>query len=92
MKVTAAPRLVKSQNETGCPARFAIPTATMLALAPTGVVTVRGETWSAESLSGPLGPGLPVHVVGVEGVRLKVWSVHGVVPGAEILDSKEEEQ
>src|SRR5689334_5040051 len=35
--VTAAPRLVKSQKDTGWPERSAIPTATMFALAPTGV-------------------------------------------------------
>src|ERR1700744_2244280 len=35
--VTTAPLLVKSQKETGWPARCAIPTATIFALAPTAV-------------------------------------------------------
>ena len=54
-------------------------------LAPLGIVRVQGETWTAESISGPLPAGAPVHVVRVDGLRLLVWSEHGAVPGAEGL-------
>jgi membrane-bound ClpP family serine protease len=62
------------------------------ALSPTGVVRVGGETWSAESLSGPLPAGAPVHVVRVRGIRLLVWSEMGTVPGADALESQEGRQ
>lgn len=58
-------------------------------LAPRGVIKVAGETWSAESLSGRVPAGAPVHVVGLEGLRLKVWSEAGTVPGPEVLESVE---
>ncbi len=41
-------------------------------LAPVGTVRVRGETWSAESLGGTLPAGARVHVMEVEGLRLRV--------------------
>jgi membrane-bound serine protease (ClpP class) len=43
-------------------------------LAPSGVVSVRGETWTAEGLHGPIHAGAPVRVASVDGVRLRVWS------------------
>ncbi|HET9731273.1 MAG TPA: NfeD family protein [Acidimicrobiales bacterium] len=46
-------------------------------LAPHGVVQVRGERWSAESLSGVLPEGTVVRVVSRDGVRLRVWSEEG---------------
>jgi membrane-bound ClpP family serine protease len=49
-------------------------------LSPRGVVRVGGENWSAESVSGRLPLGAPVHVLGVRGVRLDVWSEVGTVP------------
>jgi membrane-bound ClpP family serine protease len=58
-------------------------------LSPTGMVRVAGETWSAESVSGPLPAGAPVHVVRVRGLCLLVWSELGTVPGADALESKE---
>jgi membrane-bound ClpP family serine protease len=61
----------------------------LTALSPTGVVRVAGETWTAESVSGPLPVGAPVHVVSVRGLRLLVWSEAGSVPGAEALESQE---
>jgi membrane-bound ClpP family serine protease len=64
----------------------------LTALSPTGVVRVAGETWTAESLSGPLPAGAPVHVVKVRGLRLMVWSEVGTVPTAESLHSQEESQ
>ncbi len=60
------------------------------ALAPTGVVRVAGETWTARSLSGPLPSGAPVHVVRVEGVRLDVWSEAGAVPDRLTLEGVNE--
>jgi membrane-bound ClpP family serine protease len=58
-------------------------------LNPVGVVQVAGETWSAESVSGPLPVGAPVHAVKSRGVRLQVWSEAGAVPDANVLDIKE---
>lgn len=55
-------------------------------LAPDGIVQIAGESWTARSLSGPLGAGAPVHVVRLEGVRLAVWSEAGAVPDAAELD------
>ncbi len=42
-------------------------------LAPDGVVQVRGEHWSATSVSGPIKAGTKVHVAHMAGVRLEVW-------------------
>jgi membrane-bound ClpP family serine protease len=56
-------------------------------LAPTGIARVNNETWTAESLSGELPAGAPVHVAKVEGLRLLVWSEAGNVPGPEALGS-----
>jgi membrane-bound ClpP family serine protease len=56
------------------------------ALSPGGIVKVNNETWTAESLSGPLPAGAPVHVARVEGLRLLVWSETGTVLGPEDLD------
>jgi membrane protein implicated in regulation of membrane protease activity len=55
------------------------------ALTPFGVVKVGGETWTAESLSGPLDAGTVVHVVRARGVRLEVWSEAGTVPDRPIM-------
>jgi membrane-bound ClpP family serine protease len=60
-------------------------------LTPVGVVQVGGETWSAESVSGPLPAGAPVHAVNARGVRLEVWSEAGRVADADVLDTKEEQ-
>jgi len=61
-------------------------------LAPAGVVRVMNETWTAQSLSGPLPPGAAVHVVKVEGLRLLVWSEAGTVPGTDALGQTEQEK
>jgi membrane-bound ClpP family serine protease len=42
-------------------------------LAPSGIVRVRGESWSATSLNGPIHDGDTVQVVSIDGVRLSVW-------------------
>ena len=55
------------------------------AMAPTGIARVNNETWTAESISGPLPAGAPVHVARVSGLRLMVWSEAGTVPAAESL-------
>jgi membrane-bound ClpP family serine protease len=60
------------------------------ALSPTGVVRVAGERWTAESVSGSLPAGAPVHVVSIRGLRLLVWSEVGTVPGADALESRED--
>lgn len=76
-------------------ARFAspsMPVATLVgaegtvtrALAPMGIVRVQGESWTAESMSGPLPVGVTVHVVRVEGLRLVVWSEQGRVLGLDL--------
>jgi membrane-bound ClpP family serine protease len=58
----------------------------LTALNPGGVVRVDGETWSADSLSGPLPTGSTVHVSSIRGLRLQVWSETGTVPGAAALE------
>jgi membrane-bound ClpP family serine protease len=65
---------------------------TLSPLAPTGIVRVNKETWTAESLSGPLPAGAPIHVVRVEGVRLLVWSEAGSVPGQDALGFTNQEK
>ena len=61
-------------------------------LEPTGVVNVKNETWTAESLSGPLPAGATVHVVKVEGLRLLVWSEAGTIPGPDVLGQTTQER
>jgi membrane-bound serine protease (ClpP class) len=60
-------------------------------LTPVGVVQVAGETWSAESVSGRLPAGAPVHVLRIRGVRVEVWSEEGVVPDGSTFDTEEEQ-
>lgn len=61
-------------------------------LAPTGIARVNNETWTAQSVSGPLPAGAPVHVVKVEGVRLLVWSEAGNIPGPDTLGLTNQEK
>lgn len=42
-------------------------------LSPEGIVRVRGEQWSAESMNGSVPAGSRVQVLGTKGVRLEVW-------------------
>ena len=63
----------------------------MTPLTPKGVVQVAGEKWTAESVSGPLPAGATVHVLGVRGVRLEVWSEMGAVPDGRMLGSEEDQ-
>jgi len=63
---------------------------TVSPLSPSGIARVNNETWTAESLSGPLPAGAPVHVARVEGLRLIVWSEAGKVLGPEALGSTQQ--
>lgn len=49
-------------------------------LTPEGIVRVRGEQWSAESVNGTFPAGSRVQVLRAKGVRLEVW---GEPPGAD---------
>ncbi|MGH9028402.1 MAG: NfeD family protein [Acidimicrobiales bacterium] len=51
-------------------------------LDPAGVVRVKGETWSAESVNGKVPSGTRVQVIRAEGVRLSVWGEQDAVSGA----------
>ena len=65
---------------------------TLSPLTPRGIARVNNETWTAQSLSGPLPSGAPVHVVKVDGVRLLVWSEAGTVPGHKALGLTKQEK
>ncbi len=65
---------------------------TLSPLNPTGRARVNNETWTAESLSGPLPAGVPIHVVRVKGLRLLVWSEAGAVLGADALGLTNQEK
>ena len=60
-------------------------------LTPGGVVQVGGETWSAQSVSGTLPAGAPIHALQVRGVHLEVWSEVGIVPDGKALDIQEDQ-
>ncbi len=59
-------------------------------LTPMGTVRVRGETWTAESVSGQLPAGAGIHVMEVEGLRLRVWSDAAIVVGFQGTPEDEE--
>jgi membrane-bound ClpP family serine protease len=61
-------------------------------LNPVGLAKVNNETWTAESVSGPLPAGAPIHVVKVEGLRLLVWSETGNVLGPDALGLANQEK
>jgi len=61
-------------------------------LSPVGLAKVNNETWTAESVSGPLPAGVPIHVVKVEGLRLLVWSEAGNVLGPDALGLANQEK
>jgi hypothetical protein len=50
-----------------------------------------GGTWTAESISGRLPTGNPVHVLTARGVRLEVWPEVGSIPDANVFDIKEDQ-
>ena len=43
-------------------------------LDPIGVVRVKGESWTAESVNGRVPAGAAIRVVSSDGVKLRVWS------------------
>jgi membrane-bound ClpP family serine protease len=61
-------------------------------LAPNGIARVNNETWTLQSVSGPLPASAPVHVVSVEGVRLLVWSDADNIPGLDALHVNNQEK
>jgi membrane-bound ClpP family serine protease len=54
-------------------------------LTPEGIVSVRGEQWSARSVNGRVRAGGRVQVIGVSGVHLEVWAEE---PAAERNDGE----
>lgn len=70
----ALPALRRRQADVGANRLLGAPGVVVKDLDPVGTVRVRGETWTAESLSGPLREGTAVEVVEIEGLHLKVWS------------------
>lgn len=86
--LVALPALAHPIVQAGPGALRAAEGTALTPLSPTGVVRVAGELWTAESLSGPLPAGVPVHVVRVDGLRLLVWSEAGTVPGADAVQAE----
>ena len=68
------PALRRRQSAHGAGGLLGADGVAVTALAPQGTVRVRGETWTAESVSGPLPAGAPVHVMEIDGLHLRVWS------------------
>lgn len=67
--------LISARDEpvaTGIEALVGSPGVALSSLSPTGKVRARAETWTAESVEGPVPSGRAIRVVGVEGVRLLV--------------------
>jgi membrane-bound serine protease (ClpP class) len=60
-------------------------------LTPAGTVRVLGETWTAESVSGRLPAGAAIHVMEVDGLRLRVWSEAAVGAGGPGATADEEQ-
>jgi membrane-bound ClpP family serine protease len=74
----ALPALRRRHSSVGAGGLFGADGVAVTELAPEGTVRVRGETWTAESVSGRIPVGAPVHVMEVDGLRLRVWSDAGV--------------
>jgi membrane-bound serine protease (ClpP class) len=77
----ALPALRRRQPAIGPNRLWGANGVTVTDLSPLGTVRVRGETWTAESLCGRLPAGTTIHVMEVEGLRLRVWSDEVVGPG-----------
>lgn len=52
-------------------------------LDPKGIVRVRGEEWSAESVNGTIPAGTAVQVIEVDGLRLRVWGEEATAAGSD---------
>jgi membrane-bound ClpP family serine protease len=74
----ALPALRRRHSSVGSGGLFGADGVAVTELAPEGTVRVRGETWTAESVSGRIPVGAAVHVMEVDGLRLRVWSDAGV--------------
>ncbi len=61
------------------------------ALAPTGVVQVASERWTAESTAGAVPPGARVRVVGTEGLRLRVEPIDALPATPTVARTREGE-
>jgi membrane-bound serine protease (ClpP class) len=58
------------------------------ALDPLGRVHVRGESWAAESLGGPIPAGSQVLILGIKGLKLEVYPESAPDGGAHTISSK----
>jgi membrane-bound ClpP family serine protease len=70
----ALPALRRRQSALGTGGLYGAEGVALTALTPKGTVRVRGETWTAESVNGQVPAGAPVHVMEIDGLRLRVWS------------------
>jgi membrane-bound ClpP family serine protease len=70
----ALPALRRRHTAIGAGGLYGADGVAVTELAPEGTVRVRGETWSAESVNGRVPVGAPVHVMEIDGLRLRVWS------------------
>jgi membrane-bound serine protease (ClpP class) len=77
------PTLRRRQPATGPNRLFGAEGVATSELTPRGTVRVRGETWTAESVSGNLPVGAAVHVMEVDGLCLRVWSDAALPAGLE---------
>ena len=68
------PALRRHHSAVGAARLFGADGVAVTELTPEGTVRVRGETWTAESVSGRVPVGAPIHVMEVDGLRLRVWS------------------
>jgi membrane-bound ClpP family serine protease len=87
----ALPALRRRQAAIGAGGLFGADGVAVTELTPEGTVRVRGETWSAESMSGRVPMGAPVHVMEIDGLRLRVWS-DAVEPDGLPQASRDEER
>lgn len=65
---------------TGAAALVGHPAVALSDLAPGGTVRLAGETWTAVAQGRPIKAGEPVHVVGVDGVTLRVTAADSTTP------------
>ena len=65
-------RVLRKQTVVGLPTMVGSKGKVAKAIDPEGLVRIRGELWTAESVEGALGNGEQVDVVGEDGLRLIV--------------------
>lgn len=88
----ALPALRRRQADLGANRLLGASGVVVTDLDPIGTVRVRGETWTAESLSGPIRAGSEVEVLEVEGLRLRVWSEAALTAESDAHGSEEQEE